>query len=89
MKLRLLAFMKIKKLPKHTMSAIVDTVINVPMELEDIEKTVTSLPRSPEDSELVVVKLKRKMSLKGAYAEAFIFSPFLSVLLQTLSWHST
>ena len=33
-------FMKIKKLPKHMMNAIFDTVINVPMELEDIEKTV-------------------------------------------------
>ena len=42
------------------------------MELEDIEKTVTSLPRLPNEAELVVVKLKRKMSLKGAYAEAFI-----------------
>ena len=64
--------MKIKKLPKHMMSAVVDTVINVPMEVEDIEKTVTSLPRLPDEAELLVVKLKRKMSLKGAYAEAFI-----------------
>ena len=56
-------FMKIKKLPKHMMNAIFDTVINVPMELEDIERTVESLPRAVEDAEIVAVKLKRKMEL--------------------------
>ena len=65
-------FMKIKKLPKHMMNAIFDTVINVPMEIEDIEKTVSSLPRAVEEAEIVAVKLKRKMSLKSAYLESFI-----------------
>ena len=76
--------MKIKKLPKHMMSAVVDTVINVPMEIEDIEKTVTSLPRLPDDAELLVENLKRKMSLKGSYAEAFISPPRVLAALKKL-----
>ena len=65
-------FMKIKKLPKSQMAAVVDKVINVPMELQDIEKTVSSLPRPLDGAEIIAVKLKRKMSLKSCYAEAFI-----------------
>ena len=42
-----IVFMKIKKLPKSRMQAILDRVINVPIQDDDITKTVTSLPRPP------------------------------------------
>ena len=51
-------FMKIKKLPKSMMPAVVDKVINVPMELQDVEKTIHSLPRPPDEAEIIAVKLK-------------------------------
>ena len=65
-------FMKLKKLPSSRMSANDGRIINVLMEDEDIEKTITSLPRPLDQSGIVPVRLKRKMSLKSAYAEAFI-----------------
>ena len=77
-------FMKVKKLPKHMMNAVVDTVINVPMEIEDIEKTVTSLPRLPDDAELLVVKLKRKMEYNNNHIEQYISTKKLFEALKTL-----
>ena len=65
-------FMKLKKLPSSRMSANDGRVINVLMEDEDIEKTITSLPTPPDKAGIVPVKLKRKMSLKSAYAEAYV-----------------
>ena len=41
-----------------------DRVINVPMEDEDLMKTVRALPRS-KDNGLVPINLKRKMDMKS------------------------
>ena len=65
-------FMKVRKLPRSGMSAIVDRVINVPLQCEDIQKTVTSLPRPPNKAGVVGVRLKRKMSYKNAHLEQFV-----------------
>ena len=67
-----LLFMKIKKLPRSRMGAIIDRVINVPLQDDDIEKTAASLPRTLDDSGLVTVKLKRMRALKNVHNEALI-----------------
>ena len=64
--------MKLKKLPTSRMSANDGRIINVLMEDEDIEKTITSLPKPPDKAGIIPVKLKRKMSMKSAYAEAYV-----------------
>ncbi len=67
-----LLFMKIKQLPRSRMDAIVDRVIDVPLEDADVETTVNSLPRLPSESGLVFVKFKRKKSMKNTHQEAWI-----------------
>lgn len=57
-------FMKIKKLPKSMMAAVVDKVINVPMELQDIEKTIHSLPRPLDEAEIVAIKFSHAITCK-------------------------
>ena len=69
---RNLIFMKIAKLPKSRLHKIVDRVINVPLEDNDIEKTVTSLPRKFSNSQLQFVKFKRMKSLKNSHCMQFI-----------------
>ena len=79
-----IVFMKIKKLPKSRMNAILDRVINVPVQDEDIIKTVTSLPRPPDKAGIVGVRLKRKMDLKNAHIESFVRPHMLFEALKTL-----
>ena len=69
---RSLIFMKVKKLPKFGMKAVHDKVISVPLEEEDISKTVTMLPRKPEDAKIVAVQLKRKLEMKNSHLAAYI-----------------
>ena len=69
---RSLIFMKVKKLPKFGMQAVHDKVISVPLEQEDITKTVTMLPRNPEDAKLIAVQLKRKVEMKNSHLAAYI-----------------
>ena len=76
-------FMKIKKLPKSRMQAILDRVINVPIQDEDIIKTVTSLPRPRDKAGVVGVRLKRKMDLKNAHIESFVRPHMLIEALKT------
>ena len=61
-----LVFIKIRKLPSYArMPAINDHVINVPIDDDDIIKTVTSLPRTHLTNGLVTVGLKRDMAIKN------------------------
>ena len=54
-----LIFLKIRELHKTGMKKINDRVINVPLDDEDVIKTVTSLPRSKKNHGLIAVGLKR------------------------------
>jgi hypothetical protein len=65
-------FMKIRMLPKTRMGAIVDRVINVPLEDDDIVRTVQSFPRLLSESAVLPVKFKRMKTLTNAYMEAFV-----------------
>ena len=69
---KILIFMKIKKLPTTRMKAVFDRVISVPLENQDIEKTIQTLPRQPNDAEIVAVELKRKLELKNSHLREFI-----------------
>ncbi len=65
-------FMKIKQLPKSRIGALVDRVIDVPIEGKDIEETLSNFPRMMSKSGIVVVSLKRMKSLKQSHAESLI-----------------
>ena len=79
-----IVFMKIKKLPKSRMNAIIDRVINIPVEDQDIVKTVTSLPRPPDEAMVIGVTLKRKLEMKNGHLEAFIRPHALFAALRKL-----
>ena len=61
-----------------------DKLISVPIESEDVSKTVTKLPRHPEDAELVAVQLKRRLQLKNSHLQEFIRPQSVIKALQTL-----
>ena len=69
---KLLIFMKIKRLPKFQMRAVIDRVISVPIESVDINKTISKLPRHPDDAHIIAVKLRRKLEYKSAHLEEFV-----------------
>ena len=52
---RSLLFIKVKKLPRTQMRAMKDRVINVPLENDDVTKTLSTLPRHPDEAHLVAV----------------------------------
>ena len=61
----------------HTLSrsrqkAMVDKVISVPVEEDDVSKTISNLPRHPDDSKIVAVQLKRKLEMKNTHLEEYI-----------------
>ena len=60
-----------RKLPKTQMDLFNDRVINVPIEDEDLLKTVRTLPRS-KDNGLVPINLKRKMDMKSCHKSELI-----------------
>ena len=59
-----LVFIKVREVGKTRMSKMNDRVINVPMDDDDIIKTVTNLPRTEKNSGMVIVGLKRDLALK-------------------------
>ena len=81
---RSLMFIKVCKLPKSGMRAMKDEVINVPIENEDISKSITTLPRHPDDAHLVAVQLKRKVEYKNLHLEGFIRPNVIIKALKTL-----
>ena len=60
-------FQKIYQLPKSRWTALSDKVINVPINDEDIVKTVDLLPKTPKEARLVGVSLKRKLEYKNTH----------------------
>ena len=59
-----LVFIKVRELHPTRMEAMNDFVINVPIEDDDIVKTVTSLPRTEKNSGMITLGLKRDMVYK-------------------------
>ena len=54
------------------MKAMHDKVISVPIEENDVSKTISSFPRHPDDAKVVGVQLKRKLGMKNTHLEEFI-----------------
>ena len=69
---RSLLFMKVKRLPTSRQKAMVDKVISVPIEEDDVSKTVSELPRHPDDAKIVAVQLKRKLQMRNSHLEEYI-----------------
>ena len=69
---RLLLFIMIKKLPTTRMKANFDKIISVPIEEDDVSKTISALPRHPDQSKIVAVQLKRKLEMKNTHLQEFI-----------------
>ena len=81
---RNLIFMKIFKLPKSRMAAVKDRIVNVPINEEDIRKTIKSLPRTPTEAGIIPVKLKRKENFKNTHIEEYISIPKIKAALKIL-----
>ena len=69
---KLIPFQKIYQLPKSRWTALRDRVINVPINDEDIVKTVNLLPRTPKEAELIGVSLKRKLEYKSKHKSQLV-----------------
>ena len=66
-----LTFIKVRQL-RYGMSANYDRVINVPIDDDDIIKTVKSLPRTEKNHGMVTVGLKRDMSLRTFHKKEMV-----------------
>ena len=65
-------FMKLKLLPKSGIGAMVDRVVNVPLNDSDIVSNVNVFPRTLEQSAIVPIQFKRKKEFKANYLEALV-----------------
>jgi hypothetical protein len=81
---RSLIFMKVKKLPTTRMKAMHDKVISVPIEEDDITKTISALPQHPNDAKIVAVQLKRKIQWKNSHLQEYIRPAKCIKAVQTL-----
>ena len=61
-----------------------DKVISVPLECEDVNKTVAQLPRHPDDAEICAVQLKRRLQLKNSHLQEYIRPQMVVKALQML-----
>jgi hypothetical protein len=53
-------FMKLIKLPVSRMKGIKDKIVNVPIPLETVKKTIHSLPRNLDEASVIPLMVKRK-----------------------------
>ena len=67
---RVLLFIKIFSLKSSLMPAMKDKCIVIPLEKEDINKTVECLPRLPSESGIIDIQWKRRVGQKNAHLEA-------------------
>jgi hypothetical protein len=49
-----------------------DQIVSVPLECDDVSKTVSQLPRHPDDASIVAVQLKRRLQLKNSHLSEYI-----------------
>ena len=77
--------MKVKKLPGSSrMKALIEEVVNVPLQDEDIENSISIFPRHPDNAHLVPVQLKRKIEYKNTHLAGYIRPNIVLKALQTL-----
>jgi hypothetical protein len=72
---RNIIFLKLFKLPRSRWNALKDKIVNVPIENDDVQKTlncVTQLPRCIGESGIIPVKLKRKMCYKNTVLSSYV-----------------
>ena len=74
--------MQIGQLPVSRMRKITNRVILVPLEDEDINRTIETLPRKFDDAQLIEVNLKKMLSLKEPYAQSYISPHKLTKAIQ-------
>ena len=67
-----LHFMKIVKLPKSRMEAMKDRTVIVPLEPDDIMKTVEVLPRTLDEGAVVQVDFKRMKDMKNTHQSELV-----------------
>ena len=67
-----LHFMKIVKLPKSRMEAMKDRTVIVPLEPDDIMKTVEALPRTLDEGAVVQVDFKRMKDMKNTHQSELV-----------------
>ena len=65
-------FLKVRQLPKTRMNTLNDRVICVPIEDDDVVKTVESLPRNSSNNGLVWVRFKRQLLKKAHYMSEMV-----------------
>ena len=51
---------------------MVDKIISVPIEEDDVSKTISELPRHPNKAKIVAVQLKRKLEMKNTHLQEYI-----------------
>ena len=66
------------------MAAVKDRIVNVPINEDDIKKTIKALPRTPTEAGIIPVKLKRKENFKNTHIEEYISIPKIKLALRTL-----
>ena len=73
-------FMKLLALPKDRQYAIKGAVVNIPVDVENVAKT---LPKTPSEAGIIPLKLKRKIEYQGHYSFQYIRPHKIS---SALSW---
>ena len=63
-----------------------DKVICIPLECDDVNKTVAQLPRHPDDAQIVAVQLKRRLQLKNSYLQEYLRPKVIINGLKSLKW---
>ena len=77
-------FQKVFKLPKSRWPAMKDKTINIPINENDVIRTIEALPRTPSSAGIIPINLKRKLSFKNAHMTQFISVPKVLKALHTL-----
>ena len=66
-------YQKVHKKHRSRMAGTHDKMVNIPIEDQDILRTIKSLPRTPKESRILIVgKLKRKLEYKNTHLEQLI-----------------
>ena len=80
-------FLKVRQLPKTRMNTLNDRVICVPIEDDDVVKTVDSLPRNSTNNGLVWVRFKRQLGKKSHYLSEMVRPQKIYEALHCLKSH--
>ena len=79
-----LPFMKFFLLPRSRLRGIRDHIINIPLEEEDVKKTILRIPRTFEEAKLVPISFKRRLCYNHPYMKEYIDTEKIIKTLETL-----